>query len=281
MKLIRNIQEMQRFSEDLRSKGKTIALVPTLGALHEGHLSLLRRARKKANILVMSLFVNPIQFSDPADFKNYPRTLKADLKRARDHRVDVVFCPGMSQMYPKDYSSYVVEESLSKGLCGKSRPGHFLGVTTVVAKLFNIVKPHVAFFGQKDVQQALVIQRMVRDLAWDIQIQVAPTVREADGLAYSSRNARLTSSQREDALSLNEALFIAKVMIAGGERNARKVVQKMSKMIRSRAGARVDYIEIMDGQTLERLKVLKGDILVALAVRFGKVRLIDNLVINV
>jgi pantoate--beta-alanine ligase len=183
-------------------------------------------------------------------------------------------------MYPKDYSTYVCEEKLSKVLCGKSRPGHFKGVTTVVTKLFNIVQPHIAFFGQKDAQQALVIQKMVKDLAWDIHLEIVSTVRDLNGVAYSSRNALLSSKDRDGAVSLNEALFMAKIMVAGGERDPKKVVSKMRKIIRSRPSAKVDYIEVVNAQTLEQLKVLKGRILFAVAVWFGKVRLIDNIVVE-
>lgn len=281
MEIIRHIDQMQEWSTRQREQGKTIAFVPTLGALHEGHMSLLRKAHKKSDRLVMSIFLNPIQFSDLSDLRTYPKTMRKDLHLVQAHHVDVVFCPSVKEMYPKDFSTYVIEERLSKGLCGKDRPGHFKGVATVVAKLFNIVQPHIAFFGQKDAQQSRVIQRMVRDLGWNIEIQVPEIVRDIDGLALSSRNVRLSSKERQDSLSLNEALFMAKVMISGGERQPKKVIQKIKKLIQSRPSAKIDYIEIVNTQTLESIKTLKGEVLIMLAVRFGKVRLIDNLNIKV
>lgn len=287
MKIIRDVREMRSYAEEQRAKGKIIALVPTLGALHEGHMSLLKRARKKADTIVLSLFLNPIQFSELSDFKNYPRTLRKDLRLAEAAHVNVVFSPKETEMYPKNFSTYVSEEVLSKELCGKSRPDHFRGVATVVAKLFNIIQPHVAFFGEKDAQQALIIEKMVKDLAWGIHIETVPTVRDMNGLALSSRNALLSSKEREDALSLNEALFMGKIMIAAGEKNPKTVIQKLRKIIQSRSSAKVDYIEILDAQTLKNFKTLpirsakkeKAKILIALAVKFGKVRLIDNIVV--
>jgi pantoate--beta-alanine ligase len=291
MKIIRDIEEMRSFVKGQKAKGKTVGLVPTLGALHQGHVALLKKARKKTDVVVLSLFLNPIQFSEASDFKKYPRTLRKDVKLADACHVDVVFSPKEAVMYPDDFSTYITEEKFSKGLCGKSRPGHFRGVTTVVTKLFNIVRPDMAFFGQKDAQQTLVIQKMVRDLAWDVQIEVVPTVREISGLAYSSRNSLLTSKEREDALSLNEALFMAKVMMIGGERGPKKIIQKMKRIIQSRPSAKIDYIEIVNAATLTSIKTLsassksrqreKAKILVALAAWFGKVRLIDNIVIEV
>ncbi|MBI1871369.1 MAG: pantoate--beta-alanine ligase [Chlamydiae bacterium] len=279
MKVIRDIHQMQRLSEDLRKKGKTLAFVPTLGALHEGHFSLIHRARKKGDMVILSIFLNPIQFSDPMDLKNYPKSMRRDLHQAQNHHVDIVFCPSEKQMYSKDFSTYIVEENLSKDLCGQSRPGHFRGVTTVVAKLFNIVKPHIALFGQKDAQQAIIIQRMVRDLSWDIEIKVASILRDRDGLAYSSRNIHLSPEEREQALALNEALFLAKIMAKGGEKNSSKIIQKIKKVIRAKPLAKVDYVEIVDAQTLEKVKTIEGKVLIALAIYIGKTRLIDNLII--
>ncbi len=281
MEVIRTIRAMQEFSSRQRAQGKTISFVPTMGALHEGHVSLLRKARKQGNCLVLSIFINPIQFSDSRDLKAYPKMMNKDLHLAQAHHVDVVFCPSAKEMYPKDFSTNVEERKLSAGLCGKDRPGHFKGVTTVVAKLFNIVQPHIAFFGQKDAQQALVIQRIVRDLNWDIKIQILPIVRDMDGLALSSRNVRLSAKERQDSLSLSEALFMAKMMISGGERKSQKIIQKMEKLIKTKKSAQIDYLDIVSSDTLEPIKILKGKVLIALAVRFGKVRLIDNLNIEV
>ncbi|MBI1883509.1 MAG: pantoate--beta-alanine ligase [Chlamydiae bacterium] len=281
MKVIRDLREMQAIAERFRLDGKKIAFVPTMGALHEGHLGLLRKAHKWGDVVILSIFLNPIQFSDPEDLKTYPKPLRRDLHYAQGHHVDVVFCPTAKQIYPEGFSTYVVEENLSKVLCGQSRPGHFRGVTTVVAKLFNLVKPHVALFGQKDAQQAIVIQRMVKDLSWDIQIEVVPTVRDHEGLAHSSRNALLSAQEREEALCLNEVLFMAKVMISAGERRPARITQKMKKMIMARKGVKIDYVEIVNGETLEKFKILKGKILIAIAVYIDKIRLIDNLIMEV
>jgi pantoate--beta-alanine ligase len=280
MKVINSVEEMCLFAEAKLAERKTIGLVPTMGALHDGHVALIRKARKKSDVVVLSIFVNPIQFSNADDLKNYPKTFKKDLKIAGEHSVDVVFAPSMNDFYPKDFSTYVTEEKLSKGLCGKSRPGHFRGVTTVVAKLFNIIQPHIAFFGHKDAQQALVIQKMVKDLCMNILIEVVSTVRDPEGLALSSRNQLLSAKEREGALSISEALFMAKVMSAGGETSVKKITQRMKKIMTSAAKAKIDYVEIVDAQTLEKRTALKGRMLVLVAAWFGGVRLIDNIVID-
>jgi pantoate--beta-alanine ligase len=280
MKVINSVEEMCLFAEAKLAERNTIGLVPTMGALHDGHVALIRKARKKADVVVLSIFVNPIQFSNADDLKNYPKTLKKDLKIAGEHNVDVVFAPSVNDFYPKDFSTYVTEEKLSKGLCGKSRPGHFRGVTTVVAKLFNIVQPHIAFFGHKDAQQALVIQKMVKDLCMNILIEVVSTVRDPEGLALSSRNQLLSAKEREGALSISEALFMAKVMAAGGETSVKKITQRMKKIMTNAAKAKIDYVEIVDAQTLEKRTALKGKMLVLVAAWFGGVRLIDNIVID-
>lgn len=281
MIIINDISKMQEFAKNEKSKGRTIAFVPTMGALHEGHVSLLRKARRKGDTLVLSIFVNPIQFDDPKDLKKYPKPLKKDMIIAQQQKVDVLFCPTVKQMYPDGFSTYVVEENLSKGLCAHSRPGHFQGVTTVVAKLFNMIQPDISFFGQKDYQQARIIQKMVYDLGWSISIEIVSTVREQDGLACSSRNKLLSKKERVEALCLNEALFMAKVIVAGGEKKPNKIVQRMKRIIENKSSAKIDYIEIVDPYTLEKIKTLKGEVLIALAVYIGKVRLIDNLIIHI
>lgn len=281
MKVIDSIDEMRQFVKGVHRANKTIAFVPTMGALHEGHVSLIRKARQKGDCVVVSIFLNPIQFPDRQDLKNYPKPFKKDIGVCERYHVDAVFCPAQKEMYPTGFSTYVAEEVLSQALCGKYRPGHFRGVTTVVAKLFNIVEPDIAFFGEKDAQQALIIQKMVCDLGWDIKIEVMPTVREDDGLALSSRNNLLSARERQQALSLNEALFMAKVMVLGGERSVAKVKNKMRKLIASQSKARLDYIEIVDRESLTKMNSIRGKILIALAVKFGKVRLIDNLKVQV
>lgn len=280
MILIRDIDRMRAFVKAQRALGRSIGLVPTMGALHSGHASLLKRARTKSDIVVLSVFLNPIQFSDKRDYKTYPKTMKNDLVLAGHCGVDAVFCPSGSRMYSKDFSTFVTEEDLSRDLCGKSRPGHFRGVTTVVAKLFNIIQPDVAFFGLKDAQQLSIIKRMVRDLDWPVRIEPVKTVRDAGGLAVSSRNALLSRKEREDAASMSEAMFIAKVMIHGGERSASRVIQKMRRVIRSRPTATIDYVKIVDPESLQPVDKIAGRVLVAIAAWFGKVRLIDNIMIE-
>lgn len=252
-----------------------------MGALHQGHLKLVRVAKRRCEGVVVSIFVNPLQFGPKEDYATYPRDFKKDQKLLKDVGADVVFYPAVREMYPPDYATYVEVEGLTRYLCGRSRHGHFRGVTTVVAKLFNIVRPHIAVFGQKDAQQALVIKRMVRDLNFDIEIVVVPTVREADGLAMSSRNLYLTQKERTQAPVLFRSLQLAKRLIKAGERDATKVKRTMRRLIQNEPEGRIDYVEIVDTQRLEPVKVIKGEVLIALAVYFGKTRLIDNLIIRV
>lgn len=280
-KVIKSIPELRSYLLQERLKGKSVGLVPTMGALHDGHAALIRKAKKKTDVVVLSIFLNPIQFSDPVDLKCYPKTLKRDLKLAESYRVDVVFMPAPREIYPKGFSTYVIQESLTQNLCGRGRPGHFRGVTTIVAKLFNIVQPDMAFFGHKDAQQLRVVRRMVEELNWDIQIEGVGIVREPTGLAMSSRNKLLSKEDLEGALSLNEALFMSKVMILAGERASVKIIKKMKKIISSYKGAKIEYIEIVDDENLKPLKKIKGKILIAVAVWFKKVRLIDNLLLEV
>jgi pantoate--beta-alanine ligase len=280
MTIIDNISRMKTFSGMLRKEGKTIGFVPTMGYLHEGHLSLARTAKKLNDVVVMSIFVNPTQFGPNEDFDSYPRDLKRDEDLARAEEVDVIFYPSVKDMYPEGYRTYVNVERLTDGLCGAKRPGHFRGVTTVVAKLFNIVKPDIAYFGQKDAQQVAVIKKMVQDLNMDVSIKVLPTVREKDGLAMSSRNKYLSGTERQEAAVLNQALSAAKVMVERGEKNAKLVIDAMGSMIKAKSSAKIDYIAIVDPDTLEEVEAVSKPVLIALAVHIGKTRLIDNIILE-
>lgn len=281
MDIIRTVKEMQQRAEELRLEGRRIGFVPTMGYLHEGHLSLLNLARKHSDITVMSIFVNPTQFGPNEDYDRYPRDFARDERLARERGCDILFYPSVHEMYPKPYRTYVSVEEITDVLCGASRPGHFRGVATVVTKLFNIVKPHVAVFGQKDAQQAIVIKQMVRDLNMDVEILVAPIVREPDGLAMSSRNTYLNEKERQDALVLYRSLKKAEELIRQGERDASRIKQEMETMIRSADTAKIDYVEIVDTTNLKSLDTLKGEVLIALAVWIGKTRLIDNTIVKV
>ena len=279
--IIEKIQEMQRLADALRKEGRRIGLVPTMGGLHEGHLSLVRRARDLSDVVVVSVFVNPMQFGAGEDLETYPRDLERDLRSIEEAGGEVVFMPSVEEMYPEGSATYVEVEGLTSRLCGAFRPGHFRGVTTVVTKLFCAVKPHIAVFGQKDAQQAIVIRRMTQDLNVDVAISVAPTVREPDGLAMSSRNAYLSPEEREDAGVLFRSLERAREMIEGGERRADRVVRSMNALISSCPHAKVEYVEAVDAERLEPMEMLCGKVLIALAVRIGCTRLIDNLAIEV
>jgi pantoate--beta-alanine ligase len=275
-----SIAKIRKIITQVRKEHKTIGFIPTMGALHAGHLSLVQRAKKECGFVVVSIFVNPKQFGPKEDFKKYPRTLSNDRKLLEKQGVDVIFCPVVQTMYPKDFSSYVEEIYLSRVLCGKSRPGHFKGVCTVVAKLFNIVGPDKAYFGSKDYQQAQIIKRMARDLNFPIKIEVLPIIRQIDGLAMSSRNTYLTPEERAEARALHESLVLAKKLIAAGERDPKKVIGRMEKLITEKTSAKIDYITIADANTLEDAVFIKGKLLIALAVFLGKTRLIDNIVLR-
>ncbi len=279
MKVVRTIGEMQRLTTRLRQEG-SLGFVPTMGALHEGHLELVRAAKRRCDRVVVSVFVNPIQFGPKDDYHAYPRDFKRDRLLLARVATDVVFYPDVREMYPDDYATYVEVEGLTKYLCGRSRPGHFRGVTTVVTKLFNIVKPDVAVFGQKDAQQAFVIKRMVRDLNFPVDIVIVPTVREPDGLAMSSRNVYLTQEERRQATVLYQSLREGEAMIKSGERDARRVKQALRRLIRTAPLAQIDYVEIVDTSRLHPVKTIKGEVLIALAVYFGRARLIDNLIVR-
>jgi len=267
---------MQALSRAARQQGKRIALVPTMGALHEGHLSLVRIARPLADRLVVSLFVNPTQFGPGEDLDRYPVDIETDRALCEAEGVDTLFCPEADSVYAPDHSTYVRESSLSTGLCGAARPGHFRGVTTVVAKLFNIVQPDVAVFGQKDGQQVAVIERMTRDLDFPVRIVTGPIVREADGLAMSSRNAYLSPEERSQAVCLVQALRLAERLYGSGERSAARLRESMRDMIDRYSLARSEYIELVDRTTLQPVERVAGPVLVALCVHLGSTRLIDN-----
>lgn len=279
MKLIRSIRKIREELKRERKRGRKIGFVPTMGYLHEGHLSLIRRAREYTDLVVVSIFVNPTQFGPKEDYREYPRNLKKDLSLCKDEGVDYIFAPNVKSMYPKKYATFVSVEGLTENLCGRFRPGHFRGVTTVVSKLFNIVKPDVAYFGQKDAQQAIVIKRMTEDLNTDIAIKVMPIVREKDGLAMSSRNVYLSSDERKRAATIYRSLQEAKDLIKLGERDTRGIISEMRKMLAS-VSAKIDYISIVDPKTLKDIKTIKGKVLIALAVWIGNTRLIDNIVVR-
>lgn len=276
MNIIKIPLEMQKEAKRLGREGQRIALVPTMGYLHEGHLSLLREARKSSDKLVISIFVNPLQFGADEDFDLYPRDMERDLGLARSCGADIAFTPDSGDLYPGDFSSFVEVEGLTETLCGRSRPGHFRGVTTVVCKLFNLVRPDLAFFGQKDYQQLAVIRRMTNDLDLGIEIVGMPTVRESDGLAMSSRNVYLAPDQRRQALSLVESIQLARAIYKEGERRAGVILDRVRDRIGREPDARIDYAQICHESTLEEMELADRSSILLLAVYIGKIRLIDN-----
>jgi len=280
VKIAKTISIVRRLIQQARSRGKSVGLVPTMGALHQGHIRLIKKASKNSDFVVVSIFVNPAQFGPKEDFKKYPRPLKDDLKLCRDAGADVVFAPSVREIYPRENLTWVDVEKLSQPLCGRFRPGHFRGVATVCAKLFNIVQPDVAFFGQKDAQQAVLIKRMVADLNMPIKIIVCPTVRRPDGLALSSRNQYLTPQEKKDAVCLYKSLQKCRQMVALGINDSRKIIAQMRKIL-SAASAKIEYVEIVDAEMLLPLKRIDRPALVALAVRIGNTRLIDNVLIDI
>ncbi len=281
MKIIRSPKEMQKICGELKRRGKKIGFVPTMGYLHKGHLSLVKIAGMKADVVVVSLFVNPTQFGPREDFHRYPRNFKNDRILLEQMGCDYLFAPTVKMMYPEGYLTYVDVERLTTHLEGAVRSRHFRGVTTIVAKLFNIIQPDVSVFGQKDAQQAVVLKKMVDDLNYGIKMITAPTVREWDGLAYSSRNSYLSREERKQAKVLYQALQLAKKTIGEGERSVFRIVSKLNKFIDKQPLAKIDYIAVTDASTLEIMNKLKGEVLISLAVRFGRTRLIDNLKIRV
>ncbi|MFA5794718.1 MAG: pantoate--beta-alanine ligase [Candidatus Brocadiia bacterium] len=281
MQIIRNISALKKVIRRAKAKGETVGFVPTMGALHEGHLSLMRQSRKDNDLMVVSIFVNPMQFGPKEDYKKYPRTLAEDVRRMKTVGVDIVFVPDVGQIYPEGFQSCVNIGDLADTLCGRSRPGHFKGVLTVVNKLFNIVEPDVAYFGQKDYQQALIIGQMVHDLDMNLRIKVMPIVREKDGLAMSSRNAYLSPNERSRAAGLNRALNEAKRLIRGGETSAARITGAMKRIINWYGKSKIDYIAVVEPETLSDIKTIKTrqKVLVALAVFIGRTRLIDNILV--
>jgi len=267
---------MQSFSTSLRMDGKKIAFVPTMGYFHEGHLSLMKEAKKMADCLVVSIYVNPTQFGPKEDFSKYPRDLDRDLKMAESVNVDVIFYPPDKEMYPANYQTHVDVEKVTQNLCGMSRPGHFRGVATVCNKLFNIVKPDFAVFGKKDFQQFVTIERMVDDLNMDIQIIGSPTVRESGGLAMSSRNKYLNKDERKSALTLFKALKLAQKLYSNGEKKSSVIITEVEKLIKRASFTAIDYIKICDTRTLKDDDKIKNQSVIALAVKVGNTRLIDN-----
>jgi len=280
MKLLQKVADVREYLRPHRLAGRRIGFVPTMGALHEGHRSLMRAAREQCEQVVVSVFVNPTQFGPAEDFEKYPRPIEADQALCGAEGVDALFQPSVAGIYPAGSATTVAVSRLASGLCGVHRPGHFDAVTTVVAKLFNIVQPDVAYFGQKDAQQAVIIRRMVRDLLWPMKIVVCPTVREADGLAMSSRNVYLSDTQRRQALSLSAALFEARDQILAGQRDVAQLVADMRRRIEAAGPCTIDYIEIVDAEDLTPLGEARGECLAALAVRIGDTRLIDNVVVD-
>ena len=276
MKIIRSIKEIKKELNCHRSNGKTIGFVPTMGCLHEGHLSLIKKARQDNDVVVVSIFVNPAQFGENEDYGEYPRDLRRDARLCKKALADYIFFPPVESMYPKEYSTFVSVEGLTKNLCGKFRPGHFRGVTTVVAKLFNIVRPDAAYLGQKDAQQAIVIKRMAEDLDMGLRVEVLPTVREKDGLAMSSRNSYLSSDERKRAAAIYRSLQLARDLIKLNDKDVPGIIREMRKMLSS-VVTKIDYVSIVDPRTLKNIKTIKGEVLIAVAVWMGQTRLIDNI----
>ena len=301
MKIIKKIKEIQRIADRAREKGEIIGLVPTMGYFHEGHLSLMREARRKSDLLVVSIFVNPTQFGEGEDFRSYPRDLKRDLKLAKEIGVDVIFSPDVKEMYPKGFLTYVDVGEIGSILEGAARPGHFRGVATIVAKLFHAVKPHQAYFGQKDFQQSVVIKKMVEDLDMDVEIVVLPTIREKDGLATSSRNVYLKEEERKAAPLLYKSLKLAEELIKKGERDSKKITRRMKELIGKEKLVKLEYIAITDPETLKEVKrinpirsprqrrgirpqrgrITSNGVNISLAAKIGRARLIDNITVEV
>ncbi len=271
---------MQSHSENIRLSGKKVSFVPTMGYFHEGHLSLMREARRLADEVIVSIYVNPTQFGPKEDFSKYPRDFERDAQMAGSVGVDVIFCPSNEDMYPAGYQTYVEVGQVTKNLCGVSRPGHFRGVATVCCKLFNIVKPHCAVFGKKDFQQLAAIRRMVTDLNLDLEIVGMPTFREPDGLAMSSRNVYLSPEERVSGLTLVGALKLAQKLYAAGERKADVIIGQAQRLIAGAPFTDIDYVKICDTATLEDVVDIQGEVVMALAVKVGKTRLIDNSVLG-
>jgi pantoate--beta-alanine ligase len=281
MKVAKTIKSVRKLVKAARRKGKKIGFVPTMGALHIGHISLIKKAKQQTDFVVVSIFVNPTQFGPSEDFKKYPRPIKNDLAICRRAGVDVVFAPAAEQMYPHENFTWVNVEKLTEQLCGRFRPGHFRGVATVCAKLFNIVAPDVAFFGQKDAQQAIIIKKMVTDLNMPLKIVVCPTVRQADGLAVSSRNQYLTEQQKKDATYIFRALKKSENLVKAGTKKTKTIISEMKKILKQVPSIKIEYISIVDAETLQELDKITGRVLIAAAIKIGSTRLIDNILLDV
>ena len=280
MRIFKSAKSIQNHMMVLKKSGAKIGFVPTMGYLHEGHLSLIRRARKDNNVVVLSIFVNPAQFGPNEDYKRYPRNFKMDLKFARNEGVDIVYCPGVSEMYPEDYYTYVNVEVLSDVLCGKFRPGHFKGVATVCTKLFNIIQPDVVYMGQKDAQQAVILKQMVKNLNMPLKIKVLPIIREQDGLALSSRNKYLSEDEKKQALIIYRSLRTAEFLFKNGVKNAGKIKNKVKNILLKMPKISIEYIEIVDLNLLNPVVEIKKSSLLAVAVWIKEVRLIDNIILK-
>lgn len=278
IKVVSTVCETRAQVKEWKNQGLTVGLVPTMGYLHEGHQSLIKKAVEENDRVVVSVFVNPIQFAPNEDLETYPRDLEADKRLCDSTGADLIFHPTPDEMYPDGFSTHIQMDNLTKELCGKTRPTHFGGVCTVVGKLFNIVQPDKAYFGQKDAQQLAIIKRMVRDLNFDIEIIGCPIIREPDGLAKSSRNTYLNADERKAALILSKAIKLGEELVADGERNALTVIKAMTDKINTEPLARIDYVNVVDALSIEPLDVVKGEVLVAIAVYIGKTRLIDNFI---
>ena len=279
MKIIEDIAEMHKLAQQLRQGNKTIGFVPTMGALHKGHLNLMQHAKKESDVVVASIFVNPTQFCPSEDYKEYPRDMEGDMGKAKGAGVDILFTPAVSAIYPEGYRTYVEVEGLSSVMCGKVRPEHFRGVATIVLKLLNIVKPHKAFFGQKDYQQTVIIKRMVRDLNLDVEIAVLPTVREEDGLAMSSRNQYLRKDERISSAILYRSLQEARSLFEKGERSAEKLRDAILSAFMGNSSAKLEYVAIVHPEILEEEKDVQKGTVIAIAARIGDTRLIDNIIL--
>ncbi len=276
--LIKETENMREWSEEKRCEGNTIGLVPTMGALHEGHMRLIRESLDQDDLTIVSIFINPLQFSPNEDFDDYPRQFDDDMELCESAGVACVFKPEVSEFYPKGFATYVEQEDLPEKLCGESRPEHFRGVMTVITKLYNATMPHNSYYGQKDYQQALIIRRMTRDLSFGIDVEMLETVREEDGLAVSSRNKYLTPKQRKEAPVLYEALQKGREAIKNKLRDTEELCELMKEHIRENSSADIEYLKILQPETLQEMKEVRGDVLIAVAAQFGKARLIDNII---
>jgi len=280
MEVIKKINEMRTRVLSVKDRKRSIGLVPTMGALHDGHISLIRSAKKENDEIVVSIYLNPTQFDNNDDFDKYPRQLNEDIEIIRKENADVVFTPCTEEMYPDGFCTHVTQDKLTDALCGGVRPGHFSGVTTIVTKLFNIIEPDRAYFGQKDYQQSAIIKRLVADMNMDIDIRVCSIVREEDGLALSSRNGRLSPEERQDALCIHGSLLKAREMFASNISDTKEIIGEMTSVIKKTEHTKIDYISIVNADTLEDLSTINGKALAAVAVWIGNTRLIDNTILE-